>query len=59
VNNFLVGFIFGAGVFAALIASIPASYHRQAKDAKEACEQTLPRDQACKITAIPVDKDQK
>lgn len=57
-SSFLVGAIVGAAMFAGILAIAP-SYHRQAIDAKQACERTLPRDQVCKITAVPVDKEQK
>lgn len=57
-SSFLVGAIVGAVLFAGIL-EFTQSYHRQAVDAKQACEQTLPRDQVCKITAVPVDKEQK
>lgn len=55
----ILGSMVGAGLFALLIEFTPISYHRQGIDAKVKCEQTLPRDQYCKITAIPVDKEKK
>ena len=54
----IVGVIVGSMIFAGILAITP-SYHRHAVDAKEACEQSLSRDQVCKITAVPVDKEQK
>lgn len=55
---FLAGMLIGAMIFAGILAFAPY-YHRQADDAKQACEQTIPRDQVCKIIAVPVDKEQK
>lgn len=56
--GFLAGIIVGAVMFAGVL-EFTQSYHRQAADAKQACEQTLPRDKFCKITAVPVDKEQE
>ena len=55
----LLGSIVGAVLFAILIDFTPVTLHSKARDAKIECERSLPRDQYCKITAIPVDKEQK
>ena len=57
-SGFLAGVVVGIMISAGVL-EFTQSYHRQAIDAKQACERTLPRDQVCKITAVPVDKEQK
>jgi hypothetical protein len=42
----------------AVLTFVPGSIFQQAKEAKEACEATLPRDQHCKIIAVP-EQDQE
>ena len=56
-NGMLIGALVGVLGFAAAIEYTPISYHRQGRDAKVKCERALPRDQVCKIVAVPVDKE--
>lgn len=47
-----IGALTGILIVAGLLAT-PWSLLRIAKDAKEACERSLPRDQTCKVIAVP------
>ena len=49
------GSIIGALVVALCCVSVPGPF-KQAVDALEQCERTLPRDQKCVIIAVPEDK---
>ncbi len=51
-----------SGILAALlllIVLVPSSYNNQARIAKQECEKTLPRNQECKVIAIPEVKENK
>ncbi len=50
------GFCLGIAFMMAAL-SIAPSTHRQGKEAITECQKSLPRDQVCKITAVPVEKE--
>lgn len=52
-NNFVMGVFVGLVIFTVLLRIIPASNVYKYIAAIEACENSLPRDQNCKINAIP------
>lgn len=57
-----LGTLFMGGLIAVfiLVAAIdlsPTSYKNIVDNAIKECEKSLPRDQHCKIIALPVDKD--
>lgn len=49
---FFFGVVCGVCLLTMLIASIPDTWHAQAKVAIAECEKSLPRDQHCKLTAV-------
>jgi hypothetical protein len=51
--TFLFGMSWGIVLFVILI-SLPFTYNSKAQKAIQECEKTLPRNQHCEITAIPV-----
>lgn len=57
----LAGMAFGALItlvgLMALIDASPASHKNIVETAIKECEKSLPRDQHCKIVALPVSKD--
>jgi hypothetical protein len=54
---FLSGIMLGFS-FTLIILNLPFTDHYKARQAIKQCEQTLPRNQHCMITAIPKDKDE-
>lgn len=56
-DKFFVGCFAGMFIFAGALSMIPNSLVKQANEAIKECEKSLPRDQNCKIIALPVDKD--
>ena len=56
-DKFFAGVVAGIFVFIGLLETLPGSLVKQANDAIKECEKSLPRDQHCKIVAVPVDKD--
>jgi hypothetical protein len=56
-DKFFAGMFAGIFVFAGALSMIPTSLVKQANEAVHECEKSLPRDQHCKIVALPVDKD--
>lgn len=46
------GVLVGMVLTGVILANTP-SYHARAKQATEECQATLPRDQYCKIVAVP------
>lgn len=56
-DKFFAGCFVGMFVFAGALSMIPTSLVKQANDAVHECEKSLPRDQNCKIVALPVDKE--
>ncbi len=55
--QFIFGLLFGVFSTVALIDISPTSYYNIVNTALKECEKSLPRDQNCKIIALPVDKD--
>jgi hypothetical protein len=55
--QFIFGLLFGIFGMAAAIDISPTSYYNVVNTALKECEKSLPRDQNCKIIALPVDKD--
>ena len=51
-SAFFIGMTVAAAVFIGL-EYLPWSYHNIVNIARDACEQDLPRDQHCKIIAVP------
>lgn len=56
VGFFLLGLFTGIIIFSMSLMVIPGTTLRNAKDAIEECEKTLPRNQHCIINAIPEEK---
>ena len=54
--SFIFGIYFGAIILILALILIPGSVTKQGRTALEECEKSLPRDQHCIITAIPVEK---
>jgi hypothetical protein len=54
IGGIIVGFM-----FALALNSLPSSYHTLARDAVKECEKSLPRDQTCKIIAVPKETQEK
>jgi hypothetical protein len=52
--QFIFGLLFGVFSVAALMDISPNSYSNIVNTALKECEKSLPRDQHCKIVAIPV-----
>ena len=52
-NNIFIGFVIGILFAAFLFIVIPGSVVQQYHEAIDKCEATLPRNQHCKIIAIP------
>jgi len=52
----LIGFIVGV-VTVSAVAHMPSSKMSIMHEMVKECEKTLPRDQHCKIIALPIDKD--
>jgi len=52
-----MGALIALVALAALIDLSPTSDKNIIKNAIEECEKSLPRDQHCKIIALPIDKD--
>lgn len=55
--QFIFGLLFGIFGMAAAVDISPNSYYNVVNTALKECEKSLPRDQHCKIIALPVDKD--
>ena len=51
------GVVIGIFVVVALVDASPTSHKNVVETALKECEKSLPRDQHCKIIALPVDKD--
>lgn len=58
-TGMLIGAMISLIIAGLLVDLTPATMHSEARDAKIECERSLPRDQYCKITAVPVDKEKK
>jgi len=56
-DKFFAGCALGIVVFMVLLGTLPGSVVRQANEALQECEKSLPRDQHCKLFALPIDKD--
>ena len=56
-GTLLSGTVIGMFIVVALIGSSPTSHKNIVENALKECEKSLPRDQHCKIVAVPVDKD--
>lgn len=56
-DKFFAGVVAGIFVFIALLETLPGSLVKQANDAIQECEKSLPRDQHCKVMAIAISKD--
>ena len=56
-GTLLSGTVIGMFIVVALIDTSPTSHKNIVENALKDCEQSLPRDQHCKIVALPVDKD--
>jgi hypothetical protein len=56
-DKFFAGCVAGIVFFMVLLATLPGSLVRQANEAVQECEKSLPRDQHCKIIALPIDKE--
>ena len=52
IASFGFGILVGV-LFAMFLCSIEGSWMRMAKDAVEQCEKSLPRNQTCKVIAVP------
>lgn len=55
--TFIFGGVVAIVVLIGLIESSPTSYKNVVDNAIKECEKSLPRDQHCKIVALPVDKE--
>jgi hypothetical protein len=55
-DKFLAGVIVGI-MGAAFVAQLPSSDIAKARAQITDCEKSLPRDQNCKLIALPVDKE--
>jgi hypothetical protein len=55
--TFLLGAFVAILVLVGLIDVSPNSHKNIVENAIKECEKSLPRDQHCKIVALPVDKD--
>mgnify|MGYP003348100252 CR=1 FL=1 len=56
-DKFFAGCFVGMFVFAGALSMIPTSLVKQANDAVQECEKSLPRDQHCKVVALAIVKD--
>ena len=56
-DKFFAGCFVGIFVFIAMLQTLPGSLAKQANDAIQECEKSLPRDQHCKVMAIAISKD--
>lgn len=56
-GTLFAGTVIGIFIVVALIDTSPTSHKNIVENALKDCEQSLPRDQHCKIVALPVDKD--
>jgi hypothetical protein len=56
-NGFCFGWIVSTLLILTLMNLVPSSDTNILRNAKSECEKSLPRDQECKIVAIPVSKD--
>lgn len=52
-DRFVIGFVIGWGALAALSNFMPGSFYNIVTDAKKECEQRLPRNEHCRIIAVP------
>jgi hypothetical protein len=52
-DRFTIGFIVGWGALSGLSIFMPGSFYNIVTDAKKECEQRLPRDESCRIIAVP------
>jgi hypothetical protein len=55
--QFIFGLLIGVFSLGASIDISPTSYYNIVNTALKECEKSLPRDQHCKIIAIPIAKD--
>jgi len=56
IASFFFGILVGL-LFAVFLSSLQGSWMQLAKDAVQQCEKSLPRDQHCKVIAVPADKE--
>jgi allophanate hydrolase subunit 1 len=53
---FMLGMWLGIALMATIEHLVPTSHRNTLKNAMTECEKSLPRDQHCKIIAVPVEK---
>lgn len=56
-DKFIFGMFAGAILLTVLVSESPTSYHNIVTKAISECEKSLPRDQHCKIIAVPQEKE--
>lgn len=52
-ERFFIGLLSGWVLALGLVAVVPDSYHNLARSVKTECERSLPRDQRCRVIAVP------